>query len=219
MLDPQTSAHPSTAAPREHARQCRLQIWDRELRIPCPRFLQTFCLSGPTADGKICVIDITTFLSQSTPGVFSQSQNGIGAASASHADFSLVTNANPARPGETILVYLTGLGSVSPAIADGVPAPTAEPLARASDANISVRMQGRPAAITYAGLAPGFVGLYQINVTIPAGTTAGSQFLNVLGSGAQSSQIQIPVRAAGSVDFASRLFTFASVLAAKSKAA
>ncbi len=118
------------------------------------------------------------------PGAFSQTANGIGAAAALHAATGqLVTNANPAQPGEYLSLYLTGLGTVSPTISDGAIGPSS-PLST-SDVNTAGNLivyfddqtsasYGNTGTIQYAGLAPGFASLYQINVQVPTtGLTAG----------------------------------------------
>jgi uncharacterized protein (TIGR03437 family) len=84
-----------------------------------------------------------------------------------HADYSLVTTAKPARPGETVLIYLTGLGELSPAVMAGAGNPEAPP-AGAVAPGIWVYFGGEPAInVAFAGGAPRFAGLNQINVTIP----------------------------------------------------
>ena len=86
--------------------------------------------------------------------------------------------ANPAKRGETVLVFLTGLGSVSPAIADGAVAPV-NPLSKTTGAmNIFVGGQF-VTNISFAGLAPTLAGLYQLNFVIPSGTPSGSQGLAI----------------------------------------
>lgn len=77
-----------------------------------------------------------------------------------------------AKPGDTLIMYAFGLGATTPAVASGVGAPT-NPLGAASAAYRV--LFGTPGAFgggiqvtpLYVGLTPGFVGLYQINVTIP----------------------------------------------------
>jgi uncharacterized protein (TIGR03437 family) len=102
----------------------------------------------------------------SAPGIFSLDRNGVGGGAILHADFSLVSLAKPAKRGETVLIYLTGLGNVNPPVADGT-AGGANPLSRAV-ATVNVLIGGLPATVSYAGLAPLFPGLYQLNVVVPA---------------------------------------------------
>ena len=131
------------------------------------------------------MVAASTYSSQ--PGVFSQSQNGIGFAAALHAATGeLVDAANPAQPGEYISIYLTGLGSVTPAIDDGAVGPS-NPLSTVdlwANGSMTVLFNdygpGAPSesdvlgTIQFAGLAPGLAGLYQVNVQVPAkGLTPG----------------------------------------------
>jgi uncharacterized protein (TIGR03437 family) len=79
--------------------------------------------------------------------------------------------AHPAHRGDVVTIYALGLGPVSPSVGTGVGAPGAEPLARSANP-VQVFFGGgfitpTSAMPAYAGLAPNFVGLYQINVTIP----------------------------------------------------
>jgi uncharacterized protein (TIGR03437 family) len=82
-----------------------------------------------------------------------------------HADFTLVTPANPARPGETIVIFSTGLGAVDPAVSDGEAAPLA-PLSR-TVTTPQVTIARQSATVLFSGLVPGFAGLYQVNVVVP----------------------------------------------------
>jgi adhesin/invasin len=83
-----------------------------------------------------------------------------------HADFSLVTPANPVRSGETIIIFGTGLGAVDPPVPDGEAAPSS-PLSQTRTLPV-VTIGGQNATIAFSGLAPGFAGLYQVNVVVPA---------------------------------------------------
>jgi uncharacterized protein (TIGR03437 family) len=73
-------------------------------------------------------------------------------------------NSRRARPGETITLYGIGFGAVTPAVAPGQIASQLNTLT----APYTIRFGGTPASVSYAGLAPNFVGLYQFNVTVPA---------------------------------------------------
>ncbi len=97
---------------------------------------------------------------------------GDGSVIAQHADFSLVTTQNPAHRGETLVMYLVGMGATNPAVASGQPAPVAEPFARAL-AVPTVAIDNLPSQIGYAGMTPGGVGLFQINFTVPANARTG----------------------------------------------
>jgi len=69
---------------------------------------------------------------------------------------------HPASPGDTVTLYGVGFGPVTPAVPAGEIAQGLTSLA-----NFSVTIGGAPATVSYAGLAPTFVGLYQFNVEVP----------------------------------------------------
>jgi uncharacterized protein (TIGR03437 family) len=107
------------------------------------------------------------------PGIFTLPD---GSGAVQHAsDFSLVTPSNPARNGEVIVAYVTGLGPVDPAVASGVPAPGA-----ASFRGACIPPTASLGKILYAGLTPGFVGLYQINVQVSSSAPSGEADLSIL---------------------------------------
>jgi uncharacterized protein (TIGR03437 family) len=106
------------------------------------------------------------------PGIFSLSQNGLGPGAVLKSDYTVVSASNPVQRGDTVLVFMTGLGSVSPAVPDGAAAPTA-PLSTVN-AQVNVYIGGVPAPVIFRGLAPGFASLYQLNVTAPAGAPGGA---------------------------------------------
>lgn len=138
---------------------------------------------------------VTTLLSATSPGVFTIPSNGISYAAALHGDYSLVTTQSPAKIGETISVFLTGLGAVNPAITDGAAGPSTT-LAKATK-SISADVSGVTATVTYAGLAPDLAGLYQVNLTIPSGVTAGdNNVLDISGPDSYTSEALIPIGSA-----------------------
>ena len=82
-----------------------------------------------------------------------------------HAGGSLVTPENPARPGETVVIFATGLSGLNNRPATGEASPSS-PLATLTRTAI-VEIGGQEATTTFAGLVPGFVGLAQFNVELP----------------------------------------------------
>ena len=96
---------------------------------------------------------------------------------AQHADYSDVGKpglfpdiaTTPATPGETIILYGTGFGPANPPVQSGVLNPNPAPLAN----NVTAQVGGVDAAVPFAGLAAGFAGLDQINITIPANAPSG----------------------------------------------
>ena len=167
-----------------------------------------YAVTGPIADIQVTnngVLSNTVpvYVNQTSPGVFTQTSNGLGYGATEHnADGSIVTAANPAVIGETVAVYVTGLGAVSPTIADGAPGPTStlsEVPAGSVTAYIgSATIAPVQATVVYAGLAPALSGLYQIDITIPAGLTAGDNYLYISGPDAYNSQSLIPISTATS---------------------
>ena len=83
----------------------------------------------------------------------------------------LVTPSNPVHRGDTLVIFLTGLGQTNPAITAGLPSP-ADPLASALIAP-SVSLGGAELPVAFAGLTPGQVGIYQINVSVPRNVPLG----------------------------------------------
>ncbi len=137
---------------------------------------------------------VTAFIGKTAPGVLTQSQNGLGYGDVLHLDGTLVNAKSPAQIGETVSVYLTGLGAVNPAISDGAAGPTVQ-LANATN-TIAAYIGGVQATVSYAGLAPQLAGLYQINLTVPAGVTAGDNNLDIAGPDAYSSECLIAIAGA-----------------------
>ena len=88
-----------------------------------------------------------------------------------------------------LVIYCAGLGPVAPAVKSGYPAPSSI-LSRAK-APVAVTIGGQPAQVQFAGLAPGFAGLYQVNAVVPGGVTPGSQVPVVVSVAGASSSTNI----------------------------
>jgi uncharacterized protein (TIGR03437 family) len=127
-----------------------------------------------------------------SPALFTTSQGGTGqAATLIDGTASLAApqgafpGSRPARIGEYISIYATGLGDVTNRPGLGSPS-LANPLAMTLVAPV-VRIGGVPATVTFSGLAPGFSGLYQVNVQVPAGAPTGADVPVVLTIGGETS--------------------------------
>lgn len=107
-----------------------------------------------------------------SPGVFTKDSSGKGAAAVLNEDGSVNAPENPEARGKVIQIFATGQGPVQPTVQTGAAAPALPP---AQTPNLpNVLMSGRVAEVTFSGLAPGFVGLWQINARIPADAPTGS---------------------------------------------
>src|SRR5450759_2806848 len=107
-----------------------------------------------------------------------------------HVNGSLLGKAAPAAPGETIVVYGTGLGATSPALIPGQVPTDAVSLATLPQVTIG----GAAATVSFAGVVPGTAGVYQINVQVPSGAANGDLPLIVLVGTASSASTLITVQ-------------------------
>lgn len=108
------------------------------------------------------------------------------------ADFSLVTAASPAKPGETLVIYLLGMGATSPAVPSGQPAPS-NPLAMVT-VQPTITVDGQSAHVDFAGLTPGFAGLYQIDFDVPSTVPSGTQTVIISQSGVATNTTTLPIQ-------------------------
>src|ERR1022692_2163123 len=134
--------------------------------------------------GKLCpdrstaTTTITVLLKPYAPALFTTNAGGTGQAStliAGTTSLAAPTGAfpgsRPAKIGEYISIYATGLGDVSNRPSLGYPSPGS--LLATTLATPTVTIGGAPATVSFSGLAPGYVGLYQINVQVPVGAPTG----------------------------------------------
>jgi uncharacterized protein (TIGR03437 family) len=130
-------------------------------------------------------------IAEAAPGIFTRDQTGKGQAIVVHPDGKLVEAGNPTCAGQTVVIYAVGLGPVQPTVDAADMAPS-DPLARAA-ATVSVRVGKQAAAIDYAGLTPGFAGLYQVNARIPEGVASGDAVEVVVTGGQMESQAETTI--------------------------
>ena len=129
-----------------------------------------------------------------SPGIFALNEKGTGQGAILDVQFRLVDALNPAAAGEVVLIFATGMGITQPAVATGAPAPAAEPLARVV-VPVEAQVGGQPATVHFSGLAPGFVGLYQVNVQVPSGVPPGAaQPVEIIINGVASNTVTIAVQ-------------------------
>jgi len=130
---------------------------------------------------------------QMTPAVPGIATYSTGAIIAQHAaDYSLVTDASPAVPGESLIFYLAGLGDTDNPVATGQPA-SSNPLSRAL-APLTLTLNGNPLPTEFVGLTPTAVGLYQVDFQVPMGTPSGTLKLVVSQAGLPSNSTLLPVQ-------------------------
>jgi uncharacterized protein (TIGR03437 family) len=124
-------------------------------------------------------------VSEASPGFFTANQNGVGQILALNQNGTQNGPSNPAPRGTVVSLYGTGPGPVNPVVASGEVAPgsplavtVANPTADGGTCltvqpSMCVAIGSTFGEVLYSGLAPGFVGLWQINVRIPEGALTG----------------------------------------------
>jgi uncharacterized protein (TIGR03437 family) len=128
------------------------------------------------------------------PSVFSAMLPGLDTPVATifrNSNGQMVTGSNPVHTGDVLTIYATGLGQTSPAGQTGTPAPN-HPLASALTAPV-VTLGSATLQVLYAGLAPGEIGVYQINVQIPNSAPQGLSIPLKITQGSVSTSIPVRV--------------------------
>jgi uncharacterized protein (TIGR03437 family) len=149
---------------------------------PLPVYIAVDALHGP-------ILDLT--LTPAAPAMFQMDAHTI---IGTRADGSLLTPSSPAKPGDVVVLYATGLGTTSPPAVYGELPVAAAPLA--SDVKLAVLLDGvavDPGNIQYAGVAPGYAGLYQINLQLPTSTGANPEIQLAIGGASSVAGVHLPV--------------------------
>jgi uncharacterized protein (TIGR03437 family) len=157
--------------------------------------------------GELVAGGSSLLVANTSPGLYTANQSGTGQASAVNEDSTVNTTSNPITQGKVIVLYGTGQGLVSPAVPDGTATPSG-PLSYTvaiptSDSRTCQNSQpsmcvafanGSLGDVKFSGLAPGYIGLWQINVVVPTGLTAGPVQLRVIINGTPSNTVTVAVR-------------------------
>jgi uncharacterized protein (TIGR03437 family) len=124
------------------------------------------------------------------PGIFTLSQDGAGQGAIVNGITNVIADAKaPVTAHDFITIYCTGLGQVTNAPDDGQPAPIPPPLSTSFALPVVTVGGIQSTNVSYSGLAPGFVGLYQVNAEVPAGIQPGSAVPVTLTIGGVTSNI------------------------------
>jgi uncharacterized protein (TIGR03437 family) len=121
------------------------------------------------------------------PNIFFDGLGGL----VSKTDFSLVRPGSPAAAGDVLLIFSTGNGQTTPALSTGR-VPPANQLFNAQAPTVTIG--GKDAAVIYSIACPGFPGLYQTAVRMPAGVPAGTAAVQMTVGGVASNSVNIAVR-------------------------
>ncbi len=160
-----------------------------------------------TADTNELIAGGSLIAASVAPAIFTLTETGSGQAAVLNQDNTVNGAGNPAAIGSVIQIYGTGQGQVSPPVSDGTAAsgsPTSNTVAVdttsaqtcfATQPSMCIAIGGAFGNIMYSGLAPGAIGLWQINVTIPSGIATGNAVpMRVVIDGASSNLVTIAVK-------------------------
>jgi len=157
--------------------------------LTLPRVGSPVPLAVMTPAGKSSPFAV--LLSRDSPGLFTQDSSVSGNVWVFDASFNPV----PAVGTDPLIFYASGLGPTNPPGASASGGASTEPLNRIQD-NLSVFVGDKQADILFAGLAPGFPGIYQLNV-LPHGAVTDRVYLKI--NGWQSNIATVPVAAGSNV--------------------
>jgi uncharacterized protein (TIGR03437 family) len=127
-----------------------------------------------TAEGTS--LPTTIAVNPTAPGIFTATGNGRGSTLIFDATFTLITQ--PPSPGSILILYADGLGQTSPSATTGYGGASSEPFNRVQQVP-DVYIGDNKADVLFAGLAPGFSGLYQLNVQAPSTIANDRLYLSV----------------------------------------
>ncbi len=144
-------------------------------------------LTGPT---------VTITLVNAAPALFS-SPGGYALAQDYNTQYATVTAAAPAQPGDLIVLYATGLGATQPLPLTGEIPEYGGSIQPSALSLFQVLLNGQaldPKTVPYAGLTPGFAGLYQVNFYLPGSCPPNPQIQLAVGPQISAAGIKLAVQ-------------------------
>ena len=131
-------------------------------------------------------------LHEAAPGMF---QSRPGVISATHADGSLITAGHPARRGETVTVYGTGLGATMPPVISGMAVSMPAEITNLSRLHVLANGTALSGAnILFAGLASGSPGLYRVTFKLPKSVGTNPEIRITIGSQSSQKGLKLPLQ-------------------------
>jgi uncharacterized protein (TIGR03437 family) len=129
-------------------------------------------LSGSTVSSTTTALAIAP----TAPGILTLGMMGTGQGAILNQNGTINGTSSPAAPGSIIVVYATGEGVLSPAVATGSVTSATGSSFPQPVAAVSATVGGSPATVLYAGSAPGLIaGLLQVNLRLPESVASGAQ--------------------------------------------
>jgi minor extracellular serine protease Vpr len=162
------------------------------VQVPWELQGQTSAQVKVTIDELIFGNVVTVPVSDATASFFETSK-GIAAAR-DNASGAVVTTTAPIKRGGIVQLYMNGLGPVTNQPNSGEPASGDPAKLATTKATPTVTIGGQAAQVFFSGLAPGFPGLYQVNITVPSGVATGSQPISLSIGGQTTTAATIPVK-------------------------
>ena len=140
------------------------------------------------------MVPVMVKVAPAAPGIFTAVAGGSGPGAILNEDFSPNSAENPAAVGSVVQIFATGLGATDPPLATGRTGASSPPFNLTAMVPV-VMIGGASAEVLSSGMAPGFVGLYQVNARVPAATPAGDEVpLKIEIGGGSSNTVTLAVR-------------------------
>jgi uncharacterized protein (TIGR03437 family) len=167
-------------------------VSESQINLLVPNSLRPGPVTIRVARQGVAGPDVAVTLFEASPALF---RTPSGFVIATHADNSAADEASPAKPGEVVVLYAAGLGRTSPELPDrGAPSVAAQ-IRRKDDLQLLLNGAAVDSKrILYAGITPGWPGLYQINVSLPEDAGPDPEVRIVIGERTSASGLKLAVR-------------------------